>query len=59
MKNKDMSTSKNGKKKIRIYEGERLEAYKCTAGVWTIGVGITKYLDGTPVRAGDRITAQE
>ncbi len=29
------------KKLIREYEGLRLEAYKCPAGVWTIGYGHT------------------
>ena len=27
---------------IKKYEGLRLEAYKCPAGVWTIGYGHTK-----------------
>jgi len=32
-----MKISENGLKLIRSFEGCRLEAYKCPAGVWTIG----------------------
>lgn len=39
-------------------EGCKLTAYKCTAGVWTIGVGNTYYEDGTKVKQGDKITIQ-
>lgn len=40
------------------YEGERLTAYKCPAGIWTIGQGITVYPNGNPVKEGDTITKQ-
>lgn len=40
---------------IKKYEGCRLKAYKCPAGVWTIGYGTTVYPDGTPVKQGDTI----
>lgn len=40
------------------YEGEKLQAYKCPAGIWTIGQGITAYPDGTPVKEGDIITKE-
>jgi lysozyme len=33
-----------------------VEAYKCPAGVWTIGWGTTEYPSGEAVRPGDRIT---
>ncbi len=36
-----MKISENGLKLIRSFEGCRLEAYKCPAGVWTIGWGHT------------------
>lgn len=36
-----MNISKNGLDLLRHFEGCRLEAYKCAAGVWTIGVGHT------------------
>lgn len=39
---------------IEKFEGRRLEAYQCAAGVWTIGVGHT----GT-VKAGDTCTDDE
>lgn len=35
------------------YEGLYLRPYLCVAGVPTIGVGSTRYLDGTPVRLTD------
>lgn len=41
---------------IKKYEGLRLQAYKCPAGVWTIGYGNTTHPDGTPVKQGDIIT---
>lgn len=36
-----MRTSENGLALIRQAEGLRLRAYKCPAGVWTIGFGTT------------------
>ena len=44
---------------IKKYEGLRLTAYKCPAGVWTIGYGITIYPNGQPVKSGDRVTKTE
>lgn len=38
---------------IERFEGLRLKPYLCPAGIWTIGLGNTYYLDGTPVRPGD------
>lgn len=40
---------------IKEFEGCRLEAYLCPAGVWTIGWGATA-LHGAPVRQGDKIS---
>ena len=40
------------------YEGCKLKSYKCPAGVWTIGYGITYFPDGTPVKEGDEITKE-
>ena len=42
---------------IKEFEGCRLEAYKCPAGVWTIGWGSTRLID-QPVRQSDKITQQ-
>ncbi len=44
---------------IKKYEGCKLEAYKCPAGVWTIGWGTTFYPDGSRVKSGDKITQQQ
>lgn len=37
-----MKTSEAIKKKIKAWEGCRLTAYRCPAGVWTIGYGHTE-----------------
>jgi len=42
------------KAKIAEFEGLRLSAYQCAAGVWTIGYGHTR-----GVKPGDRITRKE
>jgi len=36
--------------------GKYLAAYKCPAGVWTIGIGTTVYPNGQKVKAGDIAT---
>lgn len=41
------------------FEGLRLRPYLCPAGVWTIGLGSTRYLDGSPVRPTDRPITRE
>jgi len=43
---------------IKKWEGCRLEAYICPAGIPTIGYGSTRMKNG-PVRMGDKITQQE
>jgi len=40
---------------IKAFEGCKLTAYKCPAGVWTIGWGATT-VNGAPVREGDKIS---
>lgn len=37
-----MNISQRGINLIKKYEGLELKAYKCTAGIWTIGYGTTK-----------------
>ena len=37
-----MTTSQAGRDLIKKYEGLRLKAYKCPAGVWTVGYGHTR-----------------
>ena len=46
-----LNISSNGLKIIKKYEGCKLTAYKCPAGVWTIGYGHTK-----GVKQGMKIT---
>ncbi len=50
----NMQISEEGKQLIKKFEGCRLEAYKCSAGVWTIGYGRT-----TNVVEGDTCTQEE
>ena len=44
---------------IKKYEGCSLKAYKCPAGVLTIGYGTTVYPDGKKVKEGDQITTEQ
>ena len=44
---------------IKKFEGLKLSAYICPAGVPTIGYGNTRYPDGSKVKIGDRITLQQ
>ena len=50
-----MNVSEKGLDLIKRFEGCKLEAYKCPAGVWTIGYGHT----GVDVYAGLKITQQK
>lgn len=54
-----MDISKNCVQLLKHYEGCRLEAYKCSAGIWTIGYGNTFHADGRPVKQRDKITQDE
>lgn len=49
-----MKTDKNGKDLIKSFEGLRLQAYTCPAGVLTIGYGHTK-----GVRPGMTVTEEQ
>ena len=53
-----MKTSQSGLDLIAKYEGIRLKSYKCSAGVWTVGIGSTRYEDGSPVQAGDVLPSE-
>ncbi|HNB05744.1 MAG TPA: lysozyme [Thauera aminoaromatica] len=44
---------------LRQWEGLRLSPYRCPAGVPTIGVGATTYLDGRPVTMADQPITEE
>lgn len=49
-----MKTSDRGITMIKSFEGLSMEAYRCAAGIWTIGYGHTK-----GVRTGQRVTQEE
>lgn len=49
-----MLISKNGIDFIKSFEGLRLTAYQCQAGIWTIGYGHTRN-----VKQGDVITKEQ
>jgi lysozyme len=51
-----MKVNAEGYALLKRFEGCVLKAYKCPAGVWTIGFGNTFYEDGTKVKEGDVIT---
>ena len=53
-----MEVNKAGKDLIKQFEGCKLKAYKCPAGLDTIGYGNTFYPDGTKVQPGDVITQE-
>lgn len=57
-----MKVSEKGLNIIKEFEGCQLTAYKCPAGVWTIGWGTTnadKALTGFDVREGKKISKQQ
>ena len=54
-----MNTGNEGIKLIKNYEGCRLTAYQCSAGVWTIGWGHTGKVDGKAVCKGMKITQEK
>ena len=53
-----MNLNEAGKSLIKSFEGCKLKAYKCPAGLDTIGFGSTWYPDGTKVKEGDVITQE-
>lgn len=55
----NMRVSKPGRKFIMEREGVKLTAYRCSAGVLTIGAGHTTSAGPPAVTPGMRITAQE
>lgn len=44
------------KELVKEFEGCKLKAYKCPAGIWTIGYGNTQYENGKAVKEGEVIT---
>jgi lysozyme len=53
-----MKVNQEGVRILHEFESCRLTAYKCPAGVWTIGWGNTFYEDGKPVREGDTVSQE-
>lgn len=51
-----MNVSKAGLDLIKAHEGLRLNAYRCPAGVWTIGYGITSGAGVGKITEGMKIT---
>lgn len=51
-----MKASQNAIELIKHFEGCKLQAYKCPAGIWTIGYGSTHYESGANIKQGDTIT---
>lgn len=54
-----MGINAAGLELIKKWEGCRLTAYKCPAGVWTIGYGHTGTVDGVKLGAGMKISQQK
>jgi GH24 family phage-related lysozyme (muramidase) len=54
-----MKTGKQGRKLIRQFEGCRLEAYRCPAGVWTIGIGHTGKVGNAKICEGMKISVKQ
>lgn len=54
-----MKMGSKGLSLVKSFEGLYLKAYKCPAGVWTIGYGHTGKVDGKPIREGMIITEKK
>jgi lysozyme len=54
-----MKPSKSAIDIIKEFEGIRLRAYKCPAGVWTIGYGSTRWLDGKGILPDQEVTMNQ
>jgi lysozyme len=53
-----MTISPKGLDLIKSFEGLKLNAYLCSAGVPTIGYGATYYANDVKVKLGDKITQE-
>ncbi len=54
-----MELSSNGIAVIKNFEGLRLNAYRDSAGIWTIGYGSTRYHDQKAVKPGDKLANEK
>ena len=55
---RELELSEEGVALIKQFEGYRTNAYKCSAGTWTIGYGTTIYPSGQKVKKGDKTTKE-
>ena len=53
-----MKLDRKGFKLLEELEGLELKSYKCSADVWTIGLGNTFYEDGSKVQQGQSISKE-
>lgn len=53
-----MNTSQKGINLIKSFEGCRLKAYLCPAGVWTIGYGHTRNVGTSTIHSGLTISQE-
>lgn len=49
----------NAYRLIKMFEGLSLKAYRCPAGIPTVGYGNTRYPNGKAVRMGETITKEQ
>lgn len=54
-----MKISQKGLDLIKEFEGCYFDSYKCSAGVWTIGIGTIKYPNGTLVKKGEKCSLED
>lgn len=54
-----MKISEKGLDLIKTFEGCKLTAYRCSAGVWTIGWGTTEPIQGKAICKGMTITQKQ
>ena len=54
-----MRMTEEGLALIKRFEGFRAEAYRCPAGVWTVGYGHTSAAGSPPVKRGMTVTRAE
>jgi len=50
-----MQLSNHGESVIKGFEGLRLNAYRDSAGIWTIGYGSIRYHDGKAIKPADKL----
>lgn len=51
-----LTISDDGLNLIKQFEGFREKSYPDVAGIWTVGYGTIRHLDGRPVKRGETVT---